>query len=67
VDDGTWTHHLRRGDYSKWFREAIKDDVLADQASQIEKQADLSPAESRALIKKVISEHYTLPASSPPA
>ena len=67
VDDGTWTHHLRRGDYSKWFREAIKDEVLADQASQIERQAELSPAESRALIKEVISEHYTLPASSPAA
>jgi hydroxymethylpyrimidine pyrophosphatase-like HAD family hydrolase len=65
VDDDTWTYHLRRGDFSKWFREAIKNDRLSDQASQIEEQTELSPAESRTLIKEAISEHYTLPASSP--
>src|SRR5262249_54765183 len=24
VDEATWLHHLRQGDYSRWFREAIK-------------------------------------------
>src|SRR5262249_19094924 len=36
VDDPTWEHHLRRGDYSKWFRGAIKDDELADEAAAVE-------------------------------
>jgi hypothetical protein len=25
VDDGTWLHHLRRGDYSRWIGESVKD------------------------------------------
>ena len=33
VDDETWLHHLRAGDYSRWFREGIKDDALADEAA----------------------------------
>src|SRR5206468_12994979 len=37
VDDDTWTHQLRAGDYSRWFREEIKDDDLAEQARQIER------------------------------
>src|SRR5262249_32780403 len=28
VDDRTWLHHLRAGEYSRWFRTAIKDDDL---------------------------------------
>ena len=27
VDDETWLHHLRQGDYDRWFREIIKDEA----------------------------------------
>lgn len=64
IDDETWTYHLRRGDYSRWFREAIKSDHLADKARRVEEQRDLSPADSRAQIKAAIDEEFTLPASS---
>src|SRR5262249_48451168 len=37
VDDETWLHHLRAGDYSRWFRESIKDPELADEAVEIER------------------------------
>ena len=50
VDDGTWQHHLRAGDYSKWFPEQVKDDELADEAAAIEADTGLGPksrAESR--------------------
>ena len=61
VDDTTWLYHLRQGDYSRWFREAIKDEELAAAAAQIEQQFELPPAESRARIKDSIEQRYTLP------
>jgi HAD superfamily hydrolase (TIGR01484 family) len=61
VDDATWLHHLSRGDYSRWFREAIKDDDLASEAACVERRTDLSPCESRALIKAAIEDRYTSP------
>lgn len=60
VDDETWLHHLHQRDYSRWLREAIKDDELAGEAEKIER-ADLSPGESRARMREEIEERYTLP------
>ena len=62
VDDETWVHHLRRGDYSNWFRRMIKDDELARAAEAIEQAGELSAAESRARIRAAIEERYTGPA-----
>ncbi|MCU0545198.1 MAG: HAD-IIB family hydrolase [Oscillatoriaceae cyanobacterium Prado104] len=62
LDDETWMFHLQQGDYSCWFREAIKDEGLADEVARIEKRADLPAAESRDLIKEAIERRYTLPA-----
>jgi hypothetical protein len=62
VDDATWIFHLRRGDYSKWFREAIKDPGLADLAEQVEQSTSLGPPESRAMIRKLVEDRYTAPA-----
>ena len=65
VDDETWGHHLRQGDYSRWLRERIKDDAVAAEAAAIEAQTQLSPRESRAAFRSLIERHYTLPASPP--
>jgi hydroxymethylpyrimidine pyrophosphatase-like HAD family hydrolase len=62
VDDGTWTFHLRRGDYSDWFRKVIKDDHLASRAADVEDLTGVSAEESRRLIAEAVEEHYTLPA-----
>ncbi len=62
VDDETWTYHLREGDYSQWFRDVVKDDVLASEAARVEGLTEISPAESRKLIKTAINERYTAPA-----
>ena len=48
VDDDTWTYHLRQGDYTRWFREKIKDDALAQGQAAALEESDLSPKESRA-------------------
>jgi hypothetical protein len=65
VDDETWLYHLRRGDYSLWFADRIKDDELAAEARQVEAAEELGAVESRELIKAAIERRYTLPAASP--
>lgn len=62
VDDDTWLYHLRRGDYSRWFREYIKDEALAAEAARIESLSNVSPRQSRAGIKAEIEQRYTAPA-----
>jgi HAD superfamily hydrolase (TIGR01484 family) len=59
VDDETWNYHLGRSDYSRWFREAIKDDALADEAAQFERPDSLSAQESRAGIQAAVERRYT--------
>lgn len=61
VDDQTWMHHLRQGDYSEWFRTFIKDPDLADEAEQVENQPDVTPNDSRAAIRAAVQRRYTLP------
>jgi len=62
VDDDTWSFHLRHGDYSRWFRDGIKDEALAEEAAQIEKNSALDPRSSRERIKQAIELRYTAPA-----
>jgi hypothetical protein len=61
IDEETWLFHLYAGDYSRWFRDAVKDPYLADHAERIEQRRDLRPAETRDLIASLIESRYTLP------
>ena len=65
VDDETWLHHLRAGDYSQWFRERIKDPTLAEEAAAVERDPSLSAVQSRAKLREVVERHYTLPTGPP--
>jgi HAD superfamily hydrolase (TIGR01484 family) len=65
VDPETWMYHLRQGDYSRWFREGIKDDALAADAARVEGLENVSPRESRALIRRAVEQRYTHPAAVP--
>ena len=63
VDDDTWLHHLRQRDYSRWIREAMKDEDLANDVAGIENASDvapkLSPNESRTRIRAAVESRYT--------
>jgi hydroxymethylpyrimidine pyrophosphatase-like HAD family hydrolase len=61
IDEETWLFHLYRGDYSRWFREAVKDPYLADHVERIEQRQDLQTAETRQLMLSFIEGRYTLP------
>jgi hypothetical protein len=61
VDDETWLYHLRLGDYSRWVRESIKDDALADEIAAVEATADLPAEGSRAAIAEAVGRRYTGP------
>jgi HAD superfamily hydrolase (TIGR01484 family) len=60
VDDDTWEYHLKKGDYSRWFRSAIKDEDLAGVAENMERDNGVSPEESRKIIREAIEQKYTL-------
>lgn len=62
VDDRTWEHHLRAGDYSSWFRRVIKNDELAREAAEVEIDRSLQPRDSRKRISDAVSRRYTAPA-----
>jgi hypothetical protein len=58
VDDETWMHHLRNGDYEQWFRKVIKDDSLADRAAKLRSENSTSADESRRQIFEFIRQSY---------
>ena len=64
VDDDSWLHHLEAHDYSRWIREAIKDDELADELEQIEGQPARDPKATRRAVREAIERKYTAPASA---
>jgi hypothetical protein len=64
VDDDTRLHHLQANDYSRWVREAIKDDELADELEQIEGQRTRDPGATRRSAREAIERKYTAPAAA---
>lgn len=65
IDDETWLYHLRKAEYSRWFAEAIKDEVLAKETAEIEENQNLTAAESKNAIHELIRKRYTASATGP--
>ena len=64
VDDDTWLHHLQANHYSRWVREAIKDEDLANELVQIEGEPAGDPRTTRRSVREAIERKYTAPASA---
>jgi hydroxymethylpyrimidine pyrophosphatase-like HAD family hydrolase len=64
VDEETWHFHLRRGDYSEWLLNSVKDRDLAQAVRAIEKDRHLDGASARARLREAIEARYTAPAES---
>jgi HAD-superfamily hydrolase, subfamily IIB len=62
VDDQTWEFHLRNGDYSRWLRDAIKDNELAAEVQEIEKNVTVDPHLSKDRVRNAIQRRYTVSA-----
>jgi hydroxymethylpyrimidine pyrophosphatase-like HAD family hydrolase len=65
VDDDTWTYHFRRADYSRWFRDVIKDKELAAAATAVERDRFSSREDALAALRTAVESRYTLPADAP--
>ena len=61
VDDDTWMYHFRRGDYSRWFAEKIKNDELAARTKELEQEKDISPSTGKRQLRALVEGFYTLP------
>jgi hypothetical protein len=59
VDDETWAHHLRQGDYSRWIGETIEDDELAAAIADVEKDDELPTERARTRVRELILDRYT--------
>jgi len=62
VDEETWKFHSKRGDFSRWFETVIKDEELAANAREIERNGAEGVAESRKKLRAAVEERYTAPA-----
>jgi HAD superfamily hydrolase (TIGR01484 family) len=61
IGEETWMFHLRRHDYSRWMRHVIRNPELAAAVEDIERRADLNPAQTRDLVRAAVEARYTLP------
>jgi hypothetical protein len=62
IDERTWEHHRKAGDYSAWFRDGVKDQALADEAAAIEADESLDARTSRRKVAEAVLRRYTIPA-----
>ncbi|GAA4194629.1 HAD-IIB family hydrolase [Streptosporangium oxazolinicum] len=62
VDEETWNHHLRQGDYSRWMADSIKDEELAAEVAEVEQDPGDSVDDARGRVRELIEARYTAPA-----
>jgi len=60
LEDTALRGYMNAGDFSKWFREIIRDDVLANKTHQVETDATLAPKEALTQISHLVHSRYHL-------
>ena len=60
VDEATWEFHRRRGDFSGWMQDKVKDAELAAEVAAVE-QGDADVAAARAAVRAAVEKRYTAP------
>lgn len=60
LEDASLRDYLNAGDFSKWFRQVIRDDVLANKTHQVETDTTLAPKEALRQITLLIQSRYHL-------
>jgi hypothetical protein len=58
VDDETWLHHLRQGDYSRWLTESLKEPGLAAEVAAVERSgagADATRGRIAAILERFMA------------
>jgi hydroxymethylpyrimidine pyrophosphatase-like HAD family hydrolase/energy-coupling factor transporter ATP-binding protein EcfA2 len=60
VDEATWEYHRRRGEYSAWLREMIKDAELGQEAEEVEKARQFAADEARQRLLEAIRRRYAV-------
>ncbi|WP_433246418.1 HAD-IIB family hydrolase [Streptosporangium sp. CA-135522] len=64
VDDETWEHHLRRGDYSRWLAVQVKDEELAAEVAEVEGASGEPSGDTRRRVCELVRARYTASAES---
>jgi len=59
VDEKTWLYHLKKNDYSGWFKNALHDPTLAGLIYEVEQTNDNAESSKQAILK-FIKETYTV-------
>ncbi|XVN19864.1 DUF87 domain-containing protein [Pseudomonas corrugata] len=60
LDDGAFCQHREAGDFSNWFREVIRDDVLANETHLLETDASVASQDALARIARLVQARYHL-------
>jgi len=57
IDASTWSFHLERGDFARWFRDCLSDEVLARAAERLAADGDSHAARER--LQQLILDRYS--------
>lgn len=60
LEDGAFCQHREAGDFSNWFREVIRDDVLANETHLLETDASVASQDALARIARLVQARYHL-------